>query len=92
MMSKEVFAKLPKAHQDILMAVGAEQETFGTDAARADDKIAADVYAKAGAKVHDLDAPTVGKWQAIARDTAWKDYADRSESCKALMAAARKLI
>jgi TRAP-type C4-dicarboxylate transport system substrate-binding protein len=92
MMSKEVFAKLPKAHQDILMAVGAEQEKFGTEAAKADDKIAAEVYAKAGATVHDLDGPTVSKWQAIARDTAWKDYADRNESCKALMAAAQKLV
>ena len=92
MMSKEVFAKLPKAQQDIVMAVGAEQETFATEAARADDKAAAEVYAKAGAKVYDLDAATVGKWQAIARDTAWKDYAERSESCKALMVAAQKLI
>jgi TRAP-type C4-dicarboxylate transport system substrate-binding protein len=91
MMSKEVFAKLPKAHQDILMAVGAEQEKFGTEAAKADDKIAADVYAKAGAKVWDLDDATVKKWQAIARDTAWKDYADRSETCAALLKAAQKL-
>ena len=71
--------------------VGAEQEKFATDAARADDKIAADVYAKAGAKVWDLDDATVKKWQAIARDTAWKDYAERSDSCKALLAAAQKL-
>ncbi len=92
MMSKEVFAKLPKAQQDIVMAVGAEQEKFATDAAKADDKIAAEVYAKAGAKVYDLDDATVRKWQAIARDTAWKDYADRSESCAALMKAALKLV
>jgi len=92
MMSKEVFARLPKAQQDILMAVGAEQEKFGTEAAKADDKIAADVYAKAGAKVWDLDDATVRKWQAIARDTAWKDYAERSETCKSLLAAAQKLI
>ena len=74
-----MFAKLPKAQQDIIMAVGAEQEKFAVDAAKADDKIAAEVYAKAGAKVFDLDDATVKKWQAIARDTAWKDYADRSE-------------
>jgi TRAP-type C4-dicarboxylate transport system substrate-binding protein len=92
MMSKEVFAKLPKTQQDIVMAVGAEQEKFATDAAKADDKIAADVYAKAGAKVWDLDDATVKKWQAIARDTAWKDYAERSDSCKAMLAAAQKLI
>jgi TRAP-type C4-dicarboxylate transport system substrate-binding protein len=92
MMSKDVFAKLPKSQQDIIMAAGAEQEKFATDAARADDKIAADVYAKAGAKVFDLDDATVRKWQAIAHDTAWKDYADRSESCAALMKAALKLL
>ena len=31
LMSKEVFAKLPKAQQDIVMAAGAEQEKFATD-------------------------------------------------------------
>jgi TRAP-type C4-dicarboxylate transport system substrate-binding protein len=92
MMSKEIFAKLPKAQQDILMAAGAEQEKFATEAAKADDKIAAEVYAKAGAKVFDLDEATVRKWQAIARDTAWKDYADRGESSAALLKAAQKLI
>jgi TRAP-type transport system periplasmic protein len=92
LMSKDVFAKLPKAQQDTIMAVGAELEAFGTESAKADDKAAADVYAKAGAQVHDLDAATVGKWAAIARDTAWKDYAGRSESCAALIKAAQKLL
>jgi TRAP-type C4-dicarboxylate transport system substrate-binding protein len=92
LMSKEIFAKLPKAQQDIVMAAGAEQEKFATDAARADDKIAAEVYAKAGAKVWDLDEATVRKWQAIARDTAWKDYGERSETAAALLRSAQKLI
>ena len=92
LMSKEVFNTLTKAQQDIVMAVGAEQEKFATDSARADDKIAAEVYLKAGAKVYDIDEPTVRKWQAIARDTAWKDYGERNEACKALLAAAQKLL
>ncbi|VTU32553.1 TRAP transporter substrate-binding protein DctP [Variovorax sp. PBL-E5] len=92
LMSKDIFARLPKAQQDIIVAAGAAQEKFATDAARADDKIAADVYTKAGAKVFDLDEPTMRKWQAIARDTAWKDYAAHNDSCKALMAAAQKLL
>ena len=92
LMSKDVFAKLPKAQQDIIMQTGAEQEKFALDAARADDKIAADVYAKAGAKVWDLDDATVRKWQAIARDTAWKDYGERGEAEAALLKAAQKLI
>jgi len=92
LMSKDVFARLPKPQQDLVLAVGAELEAFGTESAKADDKAAADVYAKAGATVHDLDAATVGKWQAIARDTAWKDYAAKSESCASLIAAAQKLL
>ncbi len=92
MISKDVFTKLPKAHQDIIMAVGAEQEKFALDAARADDKLVAEVYTKAGAKCYDIDAPTLGKWQAIAKATAWKDYAEKNDTTKALMAAAQKLL
>ena len=89
--SKEVFAKLPKAQQDVVMAVGAELEGFGQEAARADDKAVAEIYAKAGAKVYDMDDAVLKKWQAIARETAWKDFAEKSESCAALLKAAQKL-
>jgi TRAP-type C4-dicarboxylate transport system substrate-binding protein len=92
MISKEIFAKLPKAHQDIIMAVGAEQEKFALESARADDKRVAEIYTKAGAKAYDIDAATLGKWQAIAKATAWKDYADKNDSTKALIAAAQKLL
>ena len=92
MMSKEVFGKLPKAQQDVVLAVGAELEVFARDAARADDKLAADIYAKAGAKVYDMDQATLNKWQRIARETAWKDFNDKSESCAALLKAAQKLL
>ena len=92
MISKEVFSKLPKAQQDIVMSVGAELEAFARDAAKADDKAAADVYAKAGAKVYDLDEATLQKWQTIARETAWKDFGEKSESTAALLKAAQKLL
>ena len=92
MISKEVFGKLPKAQQDVVMAVGAELETFARDAAKADDKAATEIYAKAGAKVYDMDEATLKKWQAIARETAWKDFGEKSESCAALLKAAQKLV
>jgi TRAP-type C4-dicarboxylate transport system substrate-binding protein len=60
------------------MGLGAEMEEFGTKEAMADDQKVADVYAKKGAKVLDLDDPIVEKWRAIARDTAWKDYASKT--------------
>jgi hypothetical protein len=53
-------------------------EQFGTTQAMADDQKVADVFAKKGAKVFDLDEATVDKWRAIARETAWKDYAGKT--------------
>jgi len=77
-MSKMVFDKLSKKNQDIIVALGAETEEFGTKEAVADDQKVADVYVKKGAKVLDLDEAIVDKWRVIARDTAWKDYAEKT--------------
>ena len=77
-MSKQVFDALPKNQQDVIMSLGVEMEQFGTKEAMADDERISEVYAKKGAKVFDLDEATVDKWRAIARDTAWKDYAQKT--------------
>jgi TRAP-type transport system periplasmic protein len=77
-MSKLIFDKLTKNQQDVIMSLGTELEAFGTKEAMADDEKVAEVYAKKGAKVADLDEATVEKWRAIARPTAWKDYAGRT--------------
>jgi TRAP-type C4-dicarboxylate transport system substrate-binding protein len=77
-MSKEIFDKLPKNQQEVVLGLGAELEKFGTDEAIADDRKVAEVYAKKGAKVADLDEAIVVTGRAIARATAWKDYADRT--------------
>ena len=77
-MSKRIFDALPKDQQDVIVALGTELEEFGTREAMADDQKVAEVYAKKGAKVSDLDEATVDKWRAIARETAWKDYAGKT--------------
>lgn len=92
MMSKAVFDKLPKAQQDIIMSVGAEMEKFGESQAKADDQAVASVYEKAGGKAHDLSAASVKKWQAIARETAWKNYASKNESCAHIMKLAEQML
>jgi TRAP-type C4-dicarboxylate transport system substrate-binding protein len=91
LMSKQVFDKLPKGQQDVIMAVGAELESFAVESAKADDAAVAAVYQKAGAKVADLDDATLKMWQALARPV-WKDYADKNENCAKLLAAAEKLL
>ncbi|MCH8617741.1 TRAP transporter substrate-binding protein DctP [Undibacterium sp. TS12] len=92
MMSKAIFDKLTKDQQNTIMTVGAELEAFAIKAAKQDDIAVATVYEKKGAKVVDLSAATVKKWQAIARTTAWKDYADKNENCAKLLKLAEKLL
>lgn len=92
LISRDVFEKLPKDTQATVMAVGAELEKYAVEAARADDQAVASVYQKAGARVYDLSAATVKKWQAIARDTAWKDFAAKSERCARLLKLAEKTL
>ncbi len=85
MMSKTIFDGLPKDHQNLLMAVGAEMEPFGTAGAKEDDVRVEQVFGRAGAKVATLDEATVGQWRDIAKDTAWKDFAGRSAGCAELL-------
>ncbi|MDP4023180.1 TRAP transporter substrate-binding protein DctP [Methylobacterium sp. NEAU 140] len=91
MMSKIVFDRLPKDQQDLIMAVGAELEPFGQAGAKADDTRVEELFAKAGAKVVQLDEPTLGRWRDIARATAWKDYAGKSASCAELLKLAEQV-
>jgi TRAP-type transport system periplasmic protein len=72
--SKSVFDGLSPEQQKIVVEVGASLEKFALDAAKADDQRVAEVYAKAGSKVTDMDDATFAKWRAIAQATAWKDF------------------
>lgn len=92
MMSKTIFDQLPKAQQDIIMKVGAELEAFAYQSAKQDDLAVAKVYEQKGAKVVDMNAASIKKWQAIARTTAWKDYSEKNENCAKLLSLAEKLL
>jgi TRAP-type C4-dicarboxylate transport system substrate-binding protein len=92
LISRDIFQKLPKDMQGIVMSVGADLEKFGMEAAKADDQAVAKVYQDHGAKVYDLSAATVKRWQAIARNTAWKDFAARTERCGRLLKLSEKVV
>ncbi len=92
MMSRQVFEGLPRDVQDVVVKLGTELEAFGVDGAKADDRAVAEAYTKAGAKTYDLGDATVKRWQAIARETAWKDYAARSARCAQILKLAEKTL
>ena len=91
LMSKAVFDKLPKDQQTLIMTIGAEMEKFALEGARADDAQVADAYIKAGAKVHDLTDDALAKWVALAKTSAWKDYAEKNEGSARLLKLAEKV-
>ena len=92
LMAKSVYDKLSKEQQQLIMQVGADMEKFGTEQAKADDKLVAEIYTKAGAKVYDLDDKAIRKWQTLARETAWKDYAAKSPGCARMLQLAEKTL
>lgn len=85
LMSKTIFDRLPKAQQELILAVGAEMEPFGLKGAQDDDLQVIEVFKKAGAQISDLSASVVDQWKPIARDTAWKDYANKTPLCAKLL-------
>jgi len=85
LISKQIFDSLPKAHQAAVTEVGIEMEAFGLQAAKADDEDLARVFLKAGIAAKDMDAAAIGKWKAVAQETAWKDFAARNAACAGLL-------
>ncbi|MFD1625554.1 TRAP transporter substrate-binding protein DctP [Azospirillum griseum] len=79
MMSKTVFDSLTPDQQKVVEQVGLEMENFGYTAAQEDDARIAQIYGKAGVSTADMTADAVKRWTDIARDTAWKDFAERTK-------------
>jgi TRAP-type C4-dicarboxylate transport system substrate-binding protein len=75
LMANSTFNALTPAQQKIVMEVGASLEKFAMEESKKDDARLADVYAKNGAKVADMDDAAFAKWRELAKQTAWKDFA-----------------
>ncbi|WP_448192251.1 TRAP transporter substrate-binding protein DctP [Azospirillum sp. sgz301742] len=91
MMSKTIFDSLTPDQQKVLVAVGEEMEAFGYEQARADDERITQIYSKAGVQVQDMPEATVNRWKDIARETAWKDFAERTKDGARLLKLAEQV-
>jgi len=78
LMSKTVFDSLPADQQKAIVEAGEAIEPLGLEGSKADDKRLADIYAKAGAEVVEMNDAALDQWKAVARESAWKDFAARS--------------
>ena len=85
LMAKSTFQALTPDQQKVVRDVGLELEDFAFQAAKHDDEEVVKIYTAKGAKAHDLTEEHIEKWRALARDTAWKDFAGKSKKAAELL-------
>lgn len=85
LISKDLYDSLTPAQQKIISDVGASLEKFSVEESKKDDQRMAEVYAKGGAQVSDMDEKSFQAWRAIAEQTAFKDFAERVKNGRALL-------
>ena len=84
-MSKQHWDKLTPAQQKIFEEAAAKSDEYFLGLQRdAVDKME-EAYKKAGAKVHEMTQAEYEQWVALAKDTAWKEYAGKSATAKDLL-------
>jgi TRAP-type C4-dicarboxylate transport system substrate-binding protein len=91
LMSKSVLDSLAPEQQRAIEEVGASLEPFALQSAKSDDEELAKVYGAAGIGIHDMTRADLAKWKAAAEESAWKDFAARSEDCAALLKLAQSV-
>jgi TRAP-type C4-dicarboxylate transport system substrate-binding protein len=85
LISKTAWDSLTPDQQKVVMEVGASLEPFAIEGARKDDKLLAEVYAKAGNKVMDMNQAAFDKWLAIAKETSYKEFSENVPNGKQLL-------
>ncbi len=84
-MSKQHWDKLTPAQKKIFEDAAAKSDEFFLKLQReAVDKMEA-AYKKAGAKVHEMSPAEFDEWVALAKTTAWPEYAAKSPMAKELL-------
>ncbi len=84
-MSKQHWDKLTPAQKKIFEQAAAKSDEFFLGLQKeAVDKME-EAYKKAGAKVHEMTRSEYEQWVALAKDTAWKEYASKSPQAKELL-------
>ena len=76
-MSKRSFDKLNEEQQQALIAAGkAAEEYFAAEAAKLDDKMI-QVYKDNGIEVVEMSKENYDAWLAIAKETSYKNFAEK---------------
>ena len=86
-MSKQHWDKLTPAQQKIFEEAALKSDEYFLGLQREAVSDMEKEYKKAGAKVHEMTQAEYDQWVALARDTAWKEFAAKSPRSKELLEA-----
>jgi TRAP-type transport system periplasmic protein len=84
-MSKQHWDKLTPAQQKIFEEAAAKSDEFFLGLQREAVSDMEKEYKKAGAKVREMTQAEYEQWVALAKDTAWKEFANKSATGKDLL-------
>jgi TRAP-type C4-dicarboxylate transport system substrate-binding protein len=76
LMSKQIFDGLTKEQQDALLAAGKKSEEYFEGEARKGDQVLIDTYKKAGVEVTEMSKADFDAWLAVAKESAYKKFAE----------------
>lgn len=85
LMSKKTWNKLDDAQKNAFMAAGQVAEDYFFDAAKGLDQKLVDAYKGAGVKVVGMSAEQHAKWVAIAKESSYKNFAEKVPGGKELI-------
>lgn len=85
LMSNSTYNSLTPSQQKIVIEVGASLEKFAIEESMKDDARLAEAYTKAGAKPEDMDDASFAKWRELAKNTAWKNFAEKTKNGQKLL-------
>ncbi|MGH7211007.1 MAG: hypothetical protein ACREF1_06045, partial [Acetobacteraceae bacterium] len=83
--SKDTYNKLTPAEQKIIMDVGHSLQAYALSSCKADDQKVAEVFGKAGDKVFDMNQQQFLEWKQLAKQSAWKYFADHVKDGQRLL-------
>nr|WP_029619783.1 TRAP transporter substrate-binding protein DctP [Pseudorhizobium marinum] len=85
LVSKKVFERLTPGQQNAILAAGEKAEAFFDEEVRKGDQLMVDTYKKAGVEVVEMSKEDYDAWLELAKQSSYKNFAERVEGGDALI-------
>ena len=85
LMSMITFKKLSPELQNVVLQVGKETERFAMEEAIKDEEEAFQILQEKGVKLYDMSIDEFKVWSEVAKNTAWKQFAEEVKGGKELL-------